>query len=121
MDSVEREEAAEKGRRAGVAIDGEARGGDLFEERVDVDQGRVGRLRLRRNHLIERSDLRLYGDDLRGGEHSGIGDRSLLRPAQDERNLRQPSGVYVIAGDDAQKTAQYGWGEVKSPGSTRRG
>ena len=46
MNAVEREEAAEKACSAGVSVDGEAGGGDLFEECVDVHQRGVRRLGL---------------------------------------------------------------------------
>ncbi len=97
---------------AGVAVDGEAVGGDCVEEGVDVDEGGVGGLGLGGDDLIEGCDLGLDGDDLGGGEEAGVRDGSLLLAGEDEGNLGGTGGVDEVAGDDAENLAECGGGKA---------
>jgi len=112
VDAIEREEATEEGGGAGVAVNGEAGGGDLGEEGVDVDEGGAGALGLLGDDLVEGGDLRLDGDDLGCGEDAGVGDGAFLFAAEDKGDLGEAFGVDEVAGGDAEGGAEVRDGEA---------
>ena len=73
----------------------------LMSTRVAPAARRTGR-----DHAVVGLHHGLHGDDLGGGKHGRIGQRTLQGAAQDERDVREAELVDEVAGLDAEQRAQ---------------